>query len=526
MQHDAGHSVASPASPSQPADSNDLVPSSTSLAGRKRKAGGAGSRGVASLTPEQLAKKRANDRDAQRAIRERTKHTIENLERRIEELTSQQPYQELQEVIRQKDAIQAENEEIRRRLASVMSLIQPIIGAQGLTDLATAAQNNVQAGIGRQTPHPAFTPATSASPNPAYFTTQQHGRTAFSGPPSTTHGQMGASAYQPAFTAEGTEEARSWPVSRDALSLQRDNLQRGLELNDSGERVNFSFLLDSFGLRPSNSHLDNLHSPQQSPPSSQHPAYTTTAASLSEHLQVPAAPWSILPKIGPPTCPLDRLLLNFLHSREREPTRANGTVPPSYPSVSSLLNPSGNLALDPLSQFMTDIISKFPDISELPSQVATLFCMFSLMRWQIHPTQENYERLPEWLHPVPIQLYTSHPAWIDHLPWPRLREKLVANSQDYPFDNWFIPFTSGLSVNWPYDPVDCLLSTSEQDEPVMNPVFERHIRRLENWSLGSLFADTFPELVETTRISDRESMGITPSLESRKRDKSIPSSTA
>ena len=90
-------------------------------------------RGVATLTPEQLAKKRANDREAQRAIRERTKAQIETLERRIQELTSQQPYQELQTVLRQKDAIQAENDEIRRRLASVLSIIQPIVGAQGLT---------------------------------------------------------------------------------------------------------------------------------------------------------------------------------------------------------------------------------------------------------------------------------------------------------------------------------------------------------------------------------------------------------
>lgn len=107
---------------------------------KKRKAGSSG-RGVASLTPEQLAKKRANDREAQRAIRERTKATIENLERKIQELTSQQPYQELQAVIRQKDAIQAENEEIRRRLASIMSIIQPVVGAQGLTGGPQAQQH-------------------------------------------------------------------------------------------------------------------------------------------------------------------------------------------------------------------------------------------------------------------------------------------------------------------------------------------------------------------------------------------------
>lgn len=115
-------------------DSGDLnendAPSAQS---KKRKAPSASGRGVASLTPEQLAKKRANDREAQRAIRERTKNTIESLERRIQELTSQQPYQELQSIIRQKDAVQAENEEIRRRLSSVVTILQPLVGTQNLS---------------------------------------------------------------------------------------------------------------------------------------------------------------------------------------------------------------------------------------------------------------------------------------------------------------------------------------------------------------------------------------------------------
>ena len=94
---------------------------------KKRRASTSGSRGVANLTPEQLAKKRANDREAQRAIRERTKGQIENLERRIQDLTAQKPYQELQHVIRQKEIVEAENEEIKRRLTSIQALIQPLL---------------------------------------------------------------------------------------------------------------------------------------------------------------------------------------------------------------------------------------------------------------------------------------------------------------------------------------------------------------------------------------------------------------
>lgn len=98
---------------------------------KRRTTTGTSSRGVANLTPDQLAKKRANDREAQRAIRERTKNQIENLEQKIRDLTSQQPYQELQHVIRQKEQVEAENAEIKKRLNSVLLLIQPMVGQHG-----------------------------------------------------------------------------------------------------------------------------------------------------------------------------------------------------------------------------------------------------------------------------------------------------------------------------------------------------------------------------------------------------------
>jgi hypothetical protein len=97
----------------------------------KKRRTGTSSRGVANLTPDQLAKKRANDREAQRAIRERTKNQIESLERKIKELTSQQPYQELQHVLRQKELVEAENADMKKRLASIVSLIHPILGQHG-----------------------------------------------------------------------------------------------------------------------------------------------------------------------------------------------------------------------------------------------------------------------------------------------------------------------------------------------------------------------------------------------------------
>lgn len=98
---------------------------------------------MANLTPEQLAKKRAVDREAQRAIRERTKNQIETLEEKVRELTSQQPYQDLQAVIRQRDAVQADNDELKRKLAGVLQSLQSVVGDAGAGNTNPLLQKGV-----------------------------------------------------------------------------------------------------------------------------------------------------------------------------------------------------------------------------------------------------------------------------------------------------------------------------------------------------------------------------------------------
>ncbi len=68
------------------------------------------------------------DREAQRAIRQRTKDQIGMLEKQIQELTSKQPYQELVFLQRAKEAVEQENAEIKRRLALVIGELQPLVG--------------------------------------------------------------------------------------------------------------------------------------------------------------------------------------------------------------------------------------------------------------------------------------------------------------------------------------------------------------------------------------------------------------
>ncbi|KAF2802895.1 uncharacterized protein BDZ99DRAFT_357442, partial [Mytilinidion resinicola] len=76
----------SPSHSSYSSGSNSKKPSNMSRA--KRMTPRASTRSVTTLTAAQLERKRANDREAQRAIRQRTKDHIEFLERRVAELSS------------------------------------------------------------------------------------------------------------------------------------------------------------------------------------------------------------------------------------------------------------------------------------------------------------------------------------------------------------------------------------------------------------------------------------------------------
>jgi hypothetical protein len=211
-------------------------------------------------------------------------------------------------------------------------------------------------------------------------------------------------------------------------------------------------------------------------------------------------PYSLVPRNCPPTCPLDSLLLDFLAERRQraaEGLSQSEIIGPRYPSVSSLLNPAISAYSHPLSKVFTDILARFPDLSTLPERVAVLYLMFLLMRWQVAPTEENYLRLPEWFRPVQGQVEKEHPAWFDHLPFPKMREKLVKEyvAGGFPFDNFFIPFTTTLSLNWPYEDSCVLLASPSGDELMINPVFEQHLADVRNWTLGEAFEKAFPQLV-------------------------------
>lgn len=71
---------------------------------------------------------------------------------------------------------------------------------------------------------------------------------------------------------------------------------------------------------------------------------------------------------------------------------------------------------------------------------------------------------------------------------------------EFPFEEFFIPFTSTMRVNWPYEDMYVLLASPTGDELMINPVFEQHLGMLEHWTLGDAFDRAFPGLRGTYNL--------------------------
>ena len=76
-----------------------------------------------------------------------------------------------------------------------------------------------------------------------------------------------------------------------------------------------------------------------------------------------------------------------------------------------------------------------------------------------------------------------------------MRDLLIADPEKYPFVIFSEMFSHHVTINWPYDPLDSITPTSRDDsEKVLNPIFEKYIRRLRNWTVSSEFESYYPEM--------------------------------
>ncbi|KAF2692139.1 hypothetical protein K458DRAFT_381965 [Lentithecium fluviatile CBS 122367] len=113
--------------------------------------------------------------------------------------------------------------------------------------------------------------------------------------------------------------------------------------------------------------------------------------------------------------------------------------------------------------------------------------MSTIIRWHISPTRANYASIPPWLRPTPAQIIYPHAPWLGMFVWPRGRDRFVQHARyQNAHDTMARLGNESLSINWAHKPADMFMNAEAADRPdiVLNPIFERHIRNLDNWTVG------------------------------------------
>jgi hypothetical protein len=218
--------------------------------------------------------------------------------------------------------------------------------------------------------------------------------------------------------------------------------------------------------------------------------------------------WKLLPNNTPPSCVSDSILQDWvqnrrqrrasIHSNAPSPTEPGSLDVPSYPLKPNFCALIGKelRSDDEISNIVSAIIRSYADVESLPKQVAIAYVMTSVLRWEVLLDEMSWNQMPEWLRPTHTQRTTPHAAWVDRMPWPKMRDYLIAHPE-ISLDDLSAVYGSSFRIRWQHDPAHVLITVDEQTKAVItNPIFEDHIRHLENWALGERFRKRFPEISE------------------------------
>ncbi|EQB56672.1 BZIP transcription factor [Colletotrichum gloeosporioides Cg-14] len=217
------------------------------------------------------------------------------------------------------------------------------------------------------------------------------------------------------------------------------------------------------------------------------------------------SPWELPSRNTAPGCIADQVLQGFVDSVRSGSILTSTSSYTLKPKLSALVQQQGR-SEDDISNVVADVVRTYPEIETLPKQVAVFQNMALLLKWMVLLDKQSWDLMPSWLRPVPAQLTTPHAAWIDRIPWPRVREYLIANP-DITLDDWAATYSSSFDVSWTYEPSLVLITVAtdgpEMSEITINPVYEEHLRQLKNWTVGRLFRQRLPEIAD---LIDRDTL--------------------
>ncbi|KAM5353629.1 hypothetical protein ACJ41O_000279 [Fusarium nematophilum] len=491
-----------------------------------------GTRSVSTLTPSQLARKRANDREAQRAIRARTKEHIERLERELEELKSKHSRdQTVQELLRRNKALEDELMRLRETMGVSMTSSPystpvyddnlstgsgaipsprgspfPSGGYDSLPDYGqqyVPLPNNCESWASTvpcPVPSNVSSPSSSADDYSAgYIPTSVPASMLPSSNTSSSSINAAVGGHKDVIKMEYDDvdhhvsRRRVPPQQSLAAARQLPYLHHvtASSSSSSSASASASRLEHVPGLLPAGSVLGSLKPPHPHP----HPA-------ASPH--PPPSSWSAVPVLtSPPACRFDELLVGFVQDCRRMTTTESiyQTLGPAAAAMDlrSLFrthDSQGQVACSPFP--VTDLIRSLLDIAgmtRLTERIAVFAPLQAMVCWLAHPSPERRARLPDELAPRGCQLTTLHPQWVDLVLWGGLREAIIDRQDLYATDELQRMYFDALRlVGWPYAPLEGLVTDPQTGHVGLTDALMAHAMNGANWRLSDVFAQRYPEL--------------------------------
>ncbi|KAI1177697.1 hypothetical protein F4777DRAFT_189260 [Nemania sp. FL0916] len=469
-----------------------------------------GTRSVSTLTPSQLARKRANDREAQRAIRARTKEHIENLEREIDELRSQHSRdQTVRDLLGRNRALEDEVRRLRESLGirnAEPSLQYPNLYNNTSSQASPYGQSTPEYPIVSDLPPysnvhdttnvwpasvPCSLPSTVSSPSsPA--APDDFGTNCF--PPNTSSAILERSSMPPTLNSPATSIITNGDLGFDDVKSATSRVWM-----PAPDRHR--------------AHLSNV------PPTSVERVPHLLLSVPSNNVARPPGPayWEIPVLTTNTSCQEDALISGYIADCRRLTDLAGGPphreaiIGPQNQNVRPLLHAHGHLlgslGLQALQGPQAQVAPGYPLINiatsifdannlDLPLERVGGFLLFrALIAWLVQPTREAFIGLREIFPPQSSQRAIPHPQWMDFILWPPLRSAVVERQILYNTPEFRHVYCTNLRLkNWPMAITAAFTVDFSTGSIHATNEFSEYVWDLRNWGMHENFIRRYPEL--------------------------------
>jgi hypothetical protein len=137
------------------------------------------------------------------------------------------------------------------------------------------------------------------------------------------------------------------------------------------------------------------------------------------------------------------------------------------------------------------------------ARIAIMYSCQTMLQYRENPTKENLARVPKYLLPRPSQQRIQHPAVIDYLVWPGLRDRLVFEHDKYTRTGEFsAAFVKYAHFDWPYGDNEIYTLNPATGRWEVSKIFLEYVYDYSKWMMKPDFFKQFPEMIHDMNVGE------------------------